>query len=220
LLRHSSQKTTTKESSSSPFVMAEGVNWVNWTADESNENADSKCNLDSGDTAFMMFAATVVMMQTPAMGMAQAGMIRRKNSLSMLMQVLFGMLIGSLLWAMVGFSLAFGPSTKYGIIGNPFYHFGLRNVPIADCLPQLADSIPGALFCAFHMMFALMAPLVVTGSWAEKMTFEAFLVFVFFWPIIVYYPMVHWVRKMKKADPVATICFIAHEPFFFVSLFL
>ena len=155
--------------------------------------AGAECNLNAGDTAFMMFAATVVMMQTPAMGMAQAGMIRRKNSLSMLMQVLFGMVIGSLLWATIGFSLSFGPSKRGGLVGDPLHFFALRNVPVADCLPELADSIPGALFCAFHMMFALMAPLVVTGSWAEKMTFEAFLVFVFLWPIFVYYPMVHWV---------------------------
>ena len=108
----------------------------------------------------------VVMMQTPAMGLAQAGMIRRKNSLSMLMQVLFGMVIGSLLWTTIGFSLAFGPSAGgLGIIGQPTYFSFLSNVPVNDCLPQFADSIPGMLFAAFQMMFALMAPLIVTGAW-------------------------------------------------------
>jgi ammonium transporter, Amt family len=129
-----------------------------WIGSDNHDDASSSsagCNLNAGDTAFMMFAATVVMMQTPAMGMAQAGMIRRKNALSMLMQVLFGMVIGSLLWATVGFSLSFGPSINYKniiSIGDPFHHFGLRNVPVADCLPELADSIPASLFCAFHMM--------------------------------------------------------------------
>ncbi|KAL9187407.1 hypothetical protein ACHAXT_001510 [Thalassiosira profunda] len=103
------------------------------------------CSLDDGDTAFMMFAATVVMMQTPAMGLAQAGMIRRKNSLSMLMQVLFGMVIGSLLWTSFGFSLAFGPSSETGLIGDPLYYSFLQNVPTNDCLPQFADSIPGKM---------------------------------------------------------------------------
>ena len=79
----------------------------------------------------------------------QAGMIRRKNSLSMLMQVLFGMVIGSLLWTAVGFSVAFGPSV--GLFGNPFHYAFLRNVPGDDCLPELADTIPGTLFAAFQV---------------------------------------------------------------------
>ena len=70
-------------------------------------------------------------------------MIRRKNSLSMLMQVLFGMVIGSLLWTSFGFSLAFGPSSETGLIGDPLYYSFLQNVPTNDCLPQFADSIPG-----------------------------------------------------------------------------
>ena len=93
----------------------------------------------------------------------QAGMIRRKNSLSMLMQVLFGMVIGSLLWTVIGFSMSFRPTL--GLFGHPFYYFFLRNVPADDCLPEFADSIPGTLFAAFQMMFALMAPLIATGSW-------------------------------------------------------
>ena len=67
-----------------------------------------------------------------------------------------------------------------------------RNVPVAECLPQFADSIPGSLFASFQMMFALMTPLIVTGSWTEKMTFDAFLIFIVLWPIFVYYPTVHW----------------------------
>ena len=158
-----------------------------------DDSDDEVCQLSAGDTAFMLFAATVVMMQTPAMGMAQAGMIRRKNSLSMLVQVLVGMFIGSLLWAVCGFSFAFGPSFGSGLIGKPWHYAFLRNVPIDSCIPSMATTIPGIVFCSFQMMFALMTPLVVTGSWVEKMTFEAFLVFVVVWPIVVYYPLVHWV---------------------------
>uniref|UniRef100_A0A7S2VEY5 Ammonium transporter AmtB-like domain-containing protein n=1 Tax=Entomoneis paludosa TaxID=265537 RepID=A0A7S2VEY5_9STRA len=126
------------------------------------------------------------------MGLAQAGMIRRKNSLSMLMQVLFGMTIGSLLWVTIGFTLSFGESS-HGLIGDASQYFMLRNVPITDCLPDLADSIPASLFAAFQMMFALMTPLIVTGAWCEKMRFEAFLMFIVLWPIFAYYPLVHWV---------------------------
>ena len=75
--------------------------------------------LNDGDTAFMIMASTFVMLQTPALGLAQAGMIRRKNALSMMMQTLTGMAIGSVLWFAVGFALTFGES-YHGFIGNPF----------------------------------------------------------------------------------------------------
>ncbi|KAL6060416.1 Ammonium transporter [Balamuthia mandrillaris] len=147
--------------------------------------------INTGDTSLMMMATTFVMLQTPAMGIAQAGLIRRKNSLSMLMQTLTGLCIGSVIWFIFGFALTFGES-KGGVIGNLKYAFFVE-VPWDDCMPSLAATIPGVLFAAFQMMFALMVPVIVTGSWAEKMNFKAFLVFVIFWPILVYYPLAHWV---------------------------
>lgn len=147
--------------------------------------------LDSGDTAFVLFAATAVMLQTPAMGLMQAGLIRRKNALSMIMQTLSGLVIGSLLWFIWGFSLTFGPS-KGGIIGNLDWAF-MVEVPWDDCFPALAPTIPALLFASFQMMFAIMVPVIVTGAWTEKMTFRACVVFVIFWPILVYYPIAHWV---------------------------
>ena len=84
--------------------------------------------LNDGDTSFMIMATTFVMLQTPALGLAQAGIIRRKNALSMLMQTLTGFVIGSLLWFICGFSLSFGPSF-HGFIGN-LQHSFLENVPV------------------------------------------------------------------------------------------
>ena len=140
----------------------------------------------------MMMAATAfVMLQTPAMGIAQAGMIRRKNSLSMLMQTLSGLVFGSILWFTFGFSLTFGHSTN-GFIGDGSFVF-LRGISAASCLPDYSTSIPGLLYVSFQMMFAIMVPVIVTGAWAEKMTFVAFIVFILLWPICVYYPVAHWV---------------------------
>jgi len=139
----------------------------------------------------MLMATTFVMLQTPAMGIAQAGMIRRKNSLSMLMQTLTGLCIGSVLWFAFGFTMTFGPSMG-GFIGDPRYIL-LTGVPSSDCIPELAPHIPGLLYVSFQMMFAIMVPVIVTGAWAERMTFEAFLAFVVTWPILVYYPIAHWV---------------------------
>jgi Amt family ammonium transporter len=123
-------------------------------------------------------------------------MIRRKNALSMMMQTLTGMAIGSMLWFIVGFALVFG-ETFHGIIGNPFgkYGFFFHNVSPLESLPAeitIANTIPGSLFASFQMMFALMTPVIVTGAWAEKMQFPAFLWFVSLWPFLVYYPVAHW----------------------------
>jgi Amt family ammonium transporter len=119
-------------------------------------------------------------------------MIRRKNALSMLMQTLTGLGIGSLLWFSVGFTLTFGPSQR-GIIGNFDYAF-LLNVGIDCCFPlSAAKTLPGILFATFQMMFALMVPVIVTGAWAERMEFKAFLWFALLWPFLVYYPLAHWI---------------------------
>lgn len=127
------------------------------------------------------------------MGLAQAGMIRRKNALSMLMQTLTGMAIGSLLWFIIGFSLVFGPSHK-GMIGGFHDVLLIQTIDTGpDTCNAYAPTIPALLFVAFHMMFALMTPVICTGAFAERLTFEGFLVFVTIWPLFVYYPLAHWI---------------------------
>jgi len=148
------------------------------------------------DTALMMFGTTLVMLQTPAMGIAQAGMIRRKNSLSMMMQCMAGMAVGSLMWWFIGFSLAFAPDLNgKGFIGDPWPFLFFWDVPRGEgadgCLAN-APNLPPSVYASFQMMFALMVPVIVTGAWAEKMTMKAFFVFVTLWPVLCYYPETHW----------------------------
>ena len=152
--------------------------------------AADACMLDTGDTAWMLFATTFVMLQTPATGIAQAGLVRRKNALSLVAQAFLGVLIGSCLWFAVGFSLVFGPSSG-GLIGSPLHHAFFRHVGM-ECLP-LAPAIPGALFASFQMMFAQMVPVLVTGAWAERLPLEACVVFFVVFPFAVYYPLAHFV---------------------------
>ena len=174
------------------------------TAAASNANATPCCGVpdaagvtvpcSDADTGMMMMATTFVMLQTPAMGLAQAGLIRRKNALSMLMQTMSGFVYGSCLWFFIGFSLTFGDSLgNYGLLGdlnNAFF----QNIGITACFAHSsAETIPGMLFAAWQMMFAVMVPVIVTGAWAERMTFNAFSVFVCIWPVLVYYPLAHWV---------------------------
>ena len=146
--------------------------------------------IDSGDTAFMILATTFVFIQTPAMGIAQAGLLRRKNVLSMITQTMIGVCVGSLLYAAVGFSLFWGDS-QGGIIGSPTTYPFLFGVSLTDPVSS-TNQIPQMVFCAFQMMFALMTPVIVTGAWAEKFSLMGFLSFVIVWPLLVYYPLAHW----------------------------
>ena len=145
--------------------------------------------IDSGDTAWMLLSTMFVFLQIPATGILQAGMIRKKNSLSILMQVMSGLSIGSIMYYLFGYSLSFGPS-KGGVIGNAD-HFGFANVHFNEC--NDGTTIPSMLFATFQMMFAVLTPVVITGAFAEKLTFRASTLFFIIWPILCYYPISHWV---------------------------
>jgi hypothetical protein len=131
---------------------------INIGAEYEGKTETTVWGVSAGDTALMMFGTTMVMFQTPAMGVAQAGMIRRKNSLSMLMQCVSGMAIGSILWYIVGYSLVFGPTKGGGIIGDPstFFFFRLMPTGDTDCL-AVATSIPGTIFACFQVRFFIHA---------------------------------------------------------------
>lgn len=149
--------------------------------------------LKDSDTGFMVMATTFVMLQTPALGLCQAGLIRRKNALSMLMQVLTGFAFGSIMWFAVGFSLTFGPTLGgVGFLGDLEHSF-FTGLDMMCCFPDsTALTIPSYLFALFQMMFAVMVPVIVTGAWAERMDFKAFAIFCLAWPLLVYYPLAHW----------------------------
>jgi ammonium transporter, Amt family len=146
--------------------------------------------LDSGDTTWMLISTGLVMLMTPALGFFEAGLIRSKNSLSVLMQTFSGLGILSILWIIIGFSLSFAP-TNGGIIGGLDWSF-LNNVPFNESL-DYAPTIPGLSFASFHMMVAVITPLLITGAFAEKMKWSSFCVFIIAWSIFIYCPLAHWV---------------------------
>lgn len=127
----------------------------------------------------------------PALGMFEAGLLRKKNTVSIFMQIFFGLALLSIMWFTFGFSLSFGPDTGEGISGNLDWSF-LRNVP-QDSGLHYAPSIPGLLFAKFQMMFAVITPLLLTGAIAERMKFSAFILFIVAWSGLIYYPLVHWI---------------------------
>lgn len=146
--------------------------------------------IDSGDTAWILIAGSLVLLMIPALGLFEAGLLRRKNTVSIFMQIFFGLALLSVMWFVFGFSLVFGPDTG-GIVGNMDYVF-LKNVPWNDSLP-FAPTIPGVLFAKFQLMFAAITPLLLTGVIAERMKFSAFIIFIVAWSALIYYPLTHWI---------------------------
>jgi Amt family ammonium transporter len=131
----------------------------------------------------MLISTGLVMLMTPALGFFEAGLIRSKNSLSVLVQTFSGLAILSALWFILGFTLVFSPSQS-GIIGGFDWLF-FRDVPVNDSL-DYAPTIPGITFASFQMMFAVITPLLITGAFAERLKWSSFFVFIIAWSILVY----------------------------------
>jgi Amt family ammonium transporter len=147
--------------------------------------------IDSGDTAWvLMSAALVLLMTAPGLALFYGGMVRQKNALGTLMQSFIVLALISVQWVLWGYSLAFGPD-KGGIIGGLEWA-GLRGVgaaPNAD----YAATIPHQAFMLFQMMFAVITPALITGAFAERKKFSTFIVFILAWATLVYDPLAHWV---------------------------
>ncbi|MBI4287928.1 MAG: ammonium transporter [Chloroflexi bacterium] len=152
--------------------------------------AQAKPEVNSGDTAWVLVSAALVMIMTPALGFFYGGMVRKKNALSTINWSFIIVALISVQWVLWGYSLAFGPD-KGGLIGNLSW-FGLNGVgqePNAD----YAGTIPHLAFMIFQAMFAIITPALITGAFAERMKFSTFLVFILIWATIVYDPIAHWV---------------------------
>lgn len=146
--------------------------------------------MDTGDTAFILVASALVMFMTPGLAMFYGGMVRTKNVLATLMQSVFALGIVSVLWVLIGYTLAFGPDVG-GFIGKlDFAGFsGVGAEPNAD----LAPTIPHGLFATFQMMFAIITPALITGAFAERIKFSGYVAFTALWLLLVYAPLAHWV---------------------------
>ena len=145
--------------------------------------------MNSGDTGFMLICAALVFFITPGLAFFYGGLVRRKNVVNTMMAIVMIMGLSVVMWALLGYSLAFG-GNHGGIIGD-FRWFGLEGVGW-DIGPY-SDSIPNLVFCAFQMMFAIITPALITGSVVGRMKFKALFIFVAIWSVIVYYPLAHMV---------------------------
>ena len=145
--------------------------------------------MDTGDTAFMLIATALVMLMTPGLALFYGGMVRSKNVLSTVLQSFICLGIVSIIWVIYGYSLAFGPDVN-GLIGNLDWA-GLAGVGLEP--GKYSATIPHLLFCAFQLMFAVITPALITGTFAERVKFPAFLLFTVLWSTLVYLPVCHWV---------------------------
>nr|WP_234970246.1 ammonium transporter [Carboxydothermus pertinax] len=147
--------------------------------------------MNTGDTAFVLISAALVMIMTlPGVALFYGGMVRRKNTLSTIMQSLFIMALISVQWVLWGYSIAFGPD-KAHLFGSLAW-LGLKGVGQAPN-PDYSATIPHLAFMAFQMMFAVITPALITGAIAERMRFPAFTAFTLLWATLVYAPLAHWV---------------------------
>jgi Amt family ammonium transporter len=147
--------------------------------------------VSSGDTAWLLASAALVMLMTPALGFFYGGLVRRKNVLSTLMHSWFILALISVQWVLWGYSLAFAPDTGIGIIGG-LQWIGLNGVG-QDPNPDYAATVPHLAYMAFQMMFAVITPALITGAFAERKRFKAFVLFSLLWATFVYDPVAHWV---------------------------
>jgi Amt family ammonium transporter len=148
--------------------------------------------LNAGDTAWLLMATAMVMVMLPGLALFYGGLVRRKNVLSTIMHSFFGLALVSVTWVLVGFSLAFGPDVNgAGLIGSLDFA-GFANVGL-EPNPAYGATIPFVLFAAFQLMFAAITPALISGAFAERKRFGAFVLFTALWSVLVYSPLAHWV---------------------------
>ena len=145
--------------------------------------------IDSGDTAWMIVASAFVLLMTPGLSFFYGGMVNKKNIISTMLPSFIALGVISVLWVLVGFSLAFGESIG-GIIGNPFTYFAFNNVG-SEPNPNFSSTIPFLLFALFQLKFAIITPALITGSFAGRVRFRSYIFFMLLFSIFIYSPLAH-----------------------------
>jgi Amt family ammonium transporter len=148
--------------------------------------------LNIGNTAFMLLCASLVMLMTPGLAFFYGGLVGRKNVLTIMTQSFVSLAWTTVLWFAFGYSMCFGP-TWHGIVGNPGHYALLRGVTLDTMYTGNDAGIPLIVHIAYQMMFAIITPALITGAFANRVTFKAYFLFLTGWLIFVYFPFVHMV---------------------------
>jgi len=153
--------------------------------------------LNTGDTAWMLMAAAMVLLMIPGLAFFYGGMVRVKSVLNMMMMIMGALFIVGILWMLFGYSMAFGASYgQAGLLGNVTEYFGLEGLMADD--PEA--SVPAMVFVAFQAMFACLTVGLIAGAIADRTKFDAWLVFAAVWATLVYFPVAHWVFNLDPEN--------------------
>ncbi|HWC13177.1 MAG TPA: ammonium transporter [Actinomycetota bacterium] len=149
--------------------------------------------MDTGDTGWVLASSALVLFMTPGLALFYAGMVRSKNVLGTLMHSFFAMGAMSILWVLVGYTIAFGPDAVGGLFGKLDF-LGFSGVSSDAPHPAgLGATIPHSVFALFQMMFAIITPALIAGAFAERIKFSGYIAFISIWLVFVYAPVAHWV---------------------------
>jgi Amt family ammonium transporter len=146
--------------------------------------------IDTGNTAFVLLSAALVAIMTPGLAFFYGGLVKRKNVLTIMMQSFISMGVVTVLWALIMFTLVFGPDVN-GFIGG--MDFAMLTGVGMEPHTVYGTSIPFLAFFVFQMMFAIITPALITGAFTERMNFKSYLFFLVLWSLLVYAPLAHWV---------------------------
>ncbi len=162
--------------------------------------------MDTGDTAWVLASAALVLLMTPGLALFYGGMVRAKSVLNMMMMSFGALALISVLWVLYGYSIAFGDDVGAGLLGSPFEFFGLSNllgtegVDNGFAATSLVFTIPSMAFVAFQAVFAIITVALISGAIADRARFGPWMVFAGIWATVVYFPVAHWVFAFDGAE--------------------
>lgn len=162
--------------------------------------------MDTGDTAWVLASAALVLFMTPGLALFYGGMVRAKSVLNMMMMSFGALALISVLWVLYGYSMAFGDDVGGGLLGDPFEFFGLSSLLGTSGLDggfqpeSLVFTVPSMAFVAFQAMFAILTVALISGAIADRARFGPWMVFAGVWATLVYFPVAHWVFAFDGAE--------------------
>jgi Amt family ammonium transporter len=160
----------------------------------------SPLELNSGDTAWILTSAALVLLMTPGLALFYGGMVRAKSVLNMMMMSFGAMAIISILWVLYGYSIAFGNDVGLGLIGSPTEYLGLKGL-----MTDTDSTYPALAFVAFQAMFAIITVALISGAIADRAKFITWMIFAGIWATVVYFPIAHWVFDFTLTDDAGAV---------------
>ena len=157
-------------------------------------------DINSGDTAWILTSAALVLLMTPGLALFYGGMVRAKSVLNMMMMSFGALASISVVWVLWGYSMAFGDDVGGGLLGNPVEYFGLKGL-----MADTGSSLPAMAFVAFQAVFAIITVALISGAIADRAKWSTWMVFTVIWATIVYFPIAHWVFDFTTTDDAGTV---------------